>query len=343
MSSQEISLSIIIPVYNVAAHLDKCLASIAHQNLIKGSYEIILIDDGSTDLSLEVAQNWAEKFPEIKIIRQTNQGQSVARNVGLNQAAGEYIWFIDADDYILYQSAKILLHQAKINNLDLITFDVVHVKVGESTPSSFNAQGQLSSITDGWSYVAHRNYNNSPCLYLIRREYIHQIGLSFVPGRYCEDGIFSADLISRAKHIAHYPSPAYVYVRHVSSTTQTKTKAHAQKVIEDFIYAIGFFEKYIAKQSQNSLITKGYLSRLKSRQDSYTLFLAIRLLKSPLPMAEITHRYLELYDRNWLPIKHLRGDEYPGFRYRIIVWTINRPILFRLVLVIIKTSQWLLR
>ena len=91
-------ISVIVPVYNVEKYLDVCVKSIisqTYQNL-----EIILIDDGSTDLSSQKCDDWAKRDLRINTIHQQNAGQSVARNVGLNIAKGEYIGFVDSDDYI---------------------------------------------------------------------------------------------------------------------------------------------------------------------------------------------------------------------------------------------------
>ncbi|HJS00822.1 MAG TPA: glycosyltransferase, partial [Flavobacterium sp.] len=93
-------LSIIVPVYNVENYLRRCLNSLLDQDLCLDDYEIIIVNDGSTDSSLRIAQEYGNKFSSIKIISQENQGLSEARNVGIRNALGQYIYFIDSDDFI---------------------------------------------------------------------------------------------------------------------------------------------------------------------------------------------------------------------------------------------------
>lgn len=93
-------LSIIIPIYNVEKYLRVCLDSCLKQDVPKSSYEIITVNDGSPDSCDKIIEEYYTKFPNIRVITQKNSGLSVARNNGLNIARGEYVWFVDSDDYI---------------------------------------------------------------------------------------------------------------------------------------------------------------------------------------------------------------------------------------------------
>lgn len=94
------SLTIVIPIYNVEKYIEKCLLSCLCQDIPASDYEIIVVNDGTKDRSLEIAERIAAEYSNIKIISQENQGLSAARNTGLAAAKGEYIWFIDSDDWI---------------------------------------------------------------------------------------------------------------------------------------------------------------------------------------------------------------------------------------------------
>ena len=94
-----IEISIIVPVFNVEKFLTRCLDSLINQNSYE-NYEIILIDDGSTDNSGKICDEYAEKFKKIKVIHKKNEGVSKARNLGINNAKGEYITFVDSDDFV---------------------------------------------------------------------------------------------------------------------------------------------------------------------------------------------------------------------------------------------------
>jgi len=93
-------ISLIIPVFNVDQYLSRCLDSCIHQDLIPDEYEIIAVNDGSTDRSLTILREYEQKYSNIKVIDKPNGGLSSARNTGLSVAIGDYIWFIDSDDWI---------------------------------------------------------------------------------------------------------------------------------------------------------------------------------------------------------------------------------------------------
>ena len=114
-----VDLSIIIPVYNVEQYLENCLNSILNGNL--KNIELICINDGSTDNSLNILNNYAEKYNNIKVISQQNQGQGVARNLGIEIAQGEYIGFVDPDDWVEPEMFERMYNQAKKFDLDIIT------------------------------------------------------------------------------------------------------------------------------------------------------------------------------------------------------------------------------
>ncbi len=116
-------LSIILPVYNVSQFLDDCIRSCLDQDLPEEDYEIICVNDGSTDNSLEKLNEYAKKYDNIKIITQKNTGLPGARNTGLNVAVGKYIWFIDSDDYIKKNCLKSIVDIMIEKDLDEYIFN----------------------------------------------------------------------------------------------------------------------------------------------------------------------------------------------------------------------------
>ena len=116
-----IRLSIIIPVYNVEKYISRCLDSLLDQDLHTSDYEIIVVNDGSNDKSLEIAQSYARNNNVI-IIDQKNGGVGNARNSGLMAARGNYVYFIDPDDYLISNCLNKLVTSCEANNLDILTF-----------------------------------------------------------------------------------------------------------------------------------------------------------------------------------------------------------------------------
>lgn len=115
-----VKFSIIVPVYNVKAYLSKCLSSILCQTIKE--YEIILVDDGSTDSSGKICDEYARKYPNVHVYHQVNKGLSAARNAGVRNAHGEYLWFVDADDVIIKKNALELLKEKTRNQPDVVAF-----------------------------------------------------------------------------------------------------------------------------------------------------------------------------------------------------------------------------
>lgn len=126
-----IKISLIIPVYNVEQYLEQCLNSCLNQDLPIDDFEIIVINDGSKDNSLSIANEFEQKYRNIKVYSQVNQGLSTARNKGLSLAKGEYVWFIDSDDWIKSQSLRKITDLCIENSLDALSISAANV-IGDS-------------------------------------------------------------------------------------------------------------------------------------------------------------------------------------------------------------------
>ena len=124
-----VKLSVIVPVYNVEKYVSECLESLMNQDLSKDEYEVICVDDGSSDNSLEVLKEYEKKYPNIRVYTQENSGVCVSRNRGIELAKGEYVWFNDSDDFIYPNCLKALYEVAKSNNLDQLYFNLKQVGI----------------------------------------------------------------------------------------------------------------------------------------------------------------------------------------------------------------------
>ena len=115
-------LSIIVPVYNVEEYLPHCINSLLDQGLTEKQYEIILVNDGSTDNSPVICQSYVDKYPFIHCYSQKNQGLSGARNTGMKHVKGKYVQFVDSDDFLQPNSIKAVLEAAEKYDADLAFF-----------------------------------------------------------------------------------------------------------------------------------------------------------------------------------------------------------------------------
>ncbi len=184
-------LSVIVPVYNVAPYLERCLESCLHQDIEAGEYEIVVINDGSTDSSLSLVEKWAEGKTNIRIHSQENGGLSRARNAGLERAEGEYVWFVDADDSITPDCLGTLLEQCRRDHPDILAVGRSRWRSGTASTHRYNRE-LTRSVLSGKEAVK-QGCMSSVCapFYLFRRSFLEENHLRFLPGYFHEDEAFT--------------------------------------------------------------------------------------------------------------------------------------------------------
>lgn len=206
-------LSIVIPMFNSELFIERCLDSILNQDIVQKDFEIIIINDGSKDNSLDIAKSLSKNFKNITILDQENKGQSAARNTGVAQSKGKYIWFIDSDDYLANNVLKMLLDVIESNNLDVLRFRIIktdNLKLNQCR--NINSISSEIRITDGPSHIAENDYHEGPCGYIINRSFLESTKITFIEGKIMEDMIFTAELFLNAKRMALLPLDVYRYV-----------------------------------------------------------------------------------------------------------------------------------
>lgn len=266
-------LSVIVPVYNMAADgkLEFCLNSLAGQTI--SDYEIIAVDDCSTDNSLEILYAYQRKYPEkfIVIASPENRKQGGAKNLGLSKARGEWIGFIDSDDWITPDFYERLLAKAEETGADMVGCDyhltdkhtmeigqVVHNNSSEQT-GVLNREKYRSLILDGGSLVVK----------IYRRHIILDYPNRFPEGIFYEDNAISNSWMLRAKNFAYISEPLYYYYQHDMSTVHTITKKRcedrmeAARIMVKEAKEFGFFEEYF-KELESSFTTLFYVNTLFS-------------------------------------------------------------------------------
>lgn len=225
--NNRVKVTIIIPIFNTEKYLMECIESGLHQTL--DAIEIILINDGSTDNSGEIAKSYANRYSYIKYIEQVNQGQGAARNRALSIAKGKYIYFLDSDDYIHISAMEELYKEAEKEDLDLILFEgesfYDEEYVGrEEINFSYKRTQRYDSVTHGEDLfvklINNKDFTSSPCLYLIRKSVIEKYKLRFCEGIIHEDELFIFELILRCKRAKHIDK-GYFFRRIRTGSTMT--------------------------------------------------------------------------------------------------------------------------
>lgn len=261
-------LSVIIPVYNGEDYIARCLDSILNQDLV--DYEILVIDDGSTDGTASIVENYALSHPRIiKLLRQTNSGQGIARNKGIMEAQGEYLSFVDADDYIEDNSYPFLLSQMKENSLDLLCCNYKKVdtdgnelcKKKIELITKYPLEGIV--ITDASDFLY--NYFGFLCytwLFIYRRDFVISTGLLFKPKIYMEDTEWLSKLMCSADKIGITSFVFYNYVQTLSSSMRNRNLDAEIKRIDDSLYVISLLSEY--ERGVQDIEKKIWLSEMRS-------------------------------------------------------------------------------
>lgn len=207
-----VKVSIVIPVYNVESYLEQCLNSAINQSLSKNDIEIITINDGSTDNSLNILKKYASKYSNIKLINQDNKGLSNARNIGLNHSNGEYIYFLDSDDYIDLKSMEYCYQIAKEDNLDIVTFDAEIVLENINNKKVINNYDRKkllkSNVMSGSEFFCYswrrKGYRVPVWINLYKTDFLKKNNLFFKEGIIHEDELHTVKafiLASKVKYI----------------------------------------------------------------------------------------------------------------------------------------------
>lgn len=224
-SDNAIRLTYIIPVYNAGAYLEPCLQSVERQGLAEGSYEVICVDDGSTDGSLVRLEAWAAGGAGRRLLRQSHGGASRARNAGLRAARGTYVWMVDADDLLVPQCAPALLRRMEDERLDVLTFGMqAYDTVSGPEPGTVgNVLHKPRGVVSGRTYLLHAEVEMSCCCVLLRRQVVMEHGVFFMEGITLEDLEYMPHVLLYCRRVASVREVCYYYRRNPNSTSRLRT------------------------------------------------------------------------------------------------------------------------
>ncbi len=237
-----IKVSIVIPVYNVEKYLEECIESAIKQSL--NDIEIICINDGSTDSSLEILKKYEEKYSNIIVISQENKGLSASRNVGIRKAKGKYIYFLDSDDFIDTKSMEVCYKECEKYDLDMVTFDAICFLdkdyVGKDFKEDYDRSNLLPqyTLTGEEFYIASNKsggYRVPVWLNFYNSEFIRKNNLFFIEGIYHEDEIHTCHCLLKAKRIKYINKKFFNRrIRNNSIMTSNLNKKHIHGNFEVF-------------------------------------------------------------------------------------------------------------
>ena len=230
-------LSVVIPAYNAASYIERCLSSL--RPLGKASCEILLVDDGSQDATLVLAEAGLASFPRHRLFRTSNNGPGAARNLGLRESQGRYVLFVDSDDWVIADVLLRILQVLEATSPDLLTADYLQCvewnegKVERVFRGLLTGEKYAEATTEKLrSCLFYRRYKPLVWAYVYKRSFLVENNLFFLEKTYFEDEEWIPRVISIASSISFFPEPWYVYRRRRGSITTE----NSLKKVEDKIY-----------------------------------------------------------------------------------------------------------
>lgn len=277
-NSDSPKISVIVPIYNTGKYLAACMNSLLKQTF--QDTELICVDDGSTDNSLQILREFAAADGRIRVIEQTNKGVGAARNAGIALAQGKYLLFVDSDDLLLPEALEYLWEESCYHEADILYFDAEAVfedKTMAERHSGYGAYYKRSSkyetVVSGEKLFSKMlkagDWRMSPCLQFIRRDFLCDSGVRFFEGIIHEDNLFSAQLILKARRAAHRSKALYIRTVHAGSTM---TRPETEKNLKGYFVCLrellrDVIERDLSDVGRNALLDfvnslKGHVVRI---------------------------------------------------------------------------------
>lgn len=310
-------ITIIVPVYNVETYLRQCLDSVINQTFKE--IEIIVVNDGSTDGSLKICEEYAKKDKRIIVINKKNGGLSDARNCGLKIAKAKYIGFVDSDDYIKSDFYEKMYDAIQKSGVDIVVSSIIKVdNCGNYLyRSGYSKEGTISNLIAMKSMLNARGISNSVCNKLFKRELFSEE--PFPVGKLYEDEYVTYRIIDQCPYIYNLNSTAYYYRTNISGITHRKFSDKELDRIEASLKRIEYLEK-----RHKNLVSDG---------KRYLMYDCLTTISK---MEKYDHRYDEIVlnnIRNNL-MSYLRGKSSKGAKLFAILSAISPDLavfMFRIV------------
>ena len=256
-------ISVIIPVYNVEPYLRQCVDSVLAQSYM--NYEILLVDDGSTDNSGTICDEYVSKDKRIKVIHQKNAGLSEARNRGFDSANGEYVYFLDSDDWIQRETLSVLAQTAHDENADIVFFDSKSFEDSEKgyqIPQRYIRKhdypaGKGLAVFE--QMQTNKEFHSAVPLLFLGKAFLEGSGIRFYPGILYEDMLFTFEALTKADKVAQCRQPFYQRRYRNQSITQSKISA------KNYISSAIVYKELVSYSEQEGILDNDSVQRYIAR------------------------------------------------------------------------------
>jgi len=276
-------LSIIVPIYGVEQYLRKCVDSLLNQDIPSSDYEIILVDDGGHDKCPQICDDFAAAYKNIQVIHRKNGGLSAARNSGIEVAQGEYVMFVDSDDYVEPNVLSGLLAQAERDNLDVLRYRLQYVNpqyeiYNPYKIDPFKGNDYSENPTDGVSFL--NSCISTQCYawqFILKRELLD--GCIFTPGIYFEDTDWTPRMLCKANRVASTETVVYNYLMREGSITNAVNRSKQKKVLDDKMRLVTEMQKQSKELQDKGKENRWFAKMIADTVISIITIIAIQFYK----------------------------------------------------------------
>jgi glycosyltransferase involved in cell wall biosynthesis len=317
-------------MYNAEKYIANCLDSLLNQDLSKDDYEILVMDDGSVDGCNGIVKSYAKAHKNIFLYSEKNSGPYYTRNKLLKLAKGNYVYNLDADDYIVCNSLNTLLSFAFSNDVDVLSFN------SKSTTdlNLFSSQSENTftnlDICTGIDFFSRHKFNKVAIWwFIIKHDFIIDNDINFEPGNGMADAPFTFKLFISAKKVMHLPMDVHRYVQVSTSIMHNSNQSHLKKMINDHVDLIYRFNSIIVEVSKkNDHRFLKVVSTIKYWADVNVYLMFYKFIKTKITPKNINEILHGLEEVNIYPMTSFVGDKCFSTSHKLITWFFNHKYLF---------------
>lgn len=317
-------LSVIIPMYNSSAFIEKAVSSILQSSLEKEFYDILIIDDGSTDDSLNIVQRLSLEFDNIKVITQENGGAGMARNTGIKYADSEYIWFFDSDDAAEKNLDVIPTRLKKYKNIDIFSYRYNWIQENNEIIGIGNSQQSIKcdKVFSGREVILQGYKPGSVCGLIIRTNFLRENGLCFRSDITQEDSEFTYRMFALASQVLFSTSLIYNYLLYNSQRNNPLGTRLQEKYYLDTVEVAKSFKELALSflHSDNALYMK-----INNYADSVLFGIVWSILKGKIKGSVVRHSILQkMKEYGFYPL-----GQYKDWRRNLLRHLLNSEFLLK--------------
>lgn len=293
---KNIEISVIVPVYNVEAYLPELISALQNQSLT--TFEVIFVNDGSTDSSESIIAEAARYDPRLKLVNQTNSGVSSARNTGITHAVGTWVYFIDSDDWVAPNTLQTWLSEALKQEVELLIGNGFRFTTHPETQPRLPLlkKQPWGQVLEGKQWIIHsvaqKEWPHIVWLQFIKREVIINHGLRFVEGIVHEDILWTTDVALHVAKIGFCPEPLYGYRINHNSITGSSSPESLYKRAHSYIKIIQTLSGTVSN-SHDAALNKALLLQI-NRESGHFLSLLRKKITAPQLKRDLAKAFIAL-------------------------------------------------